>query len=745
MIRRKLAALLAGAMILTSLPMVSFARTNNGVDRVPVVKDDHTFTISDAPFLRIKEDPDKLAGQKFVLKFENAEWKGPDDYEEHDAVNAAGYTLVEGVTKYTYRKLTSKSVEIVVGDVTDSDSDQDQVIYIPMLAEMGDAGEAKVTVDPVDSKVSAGTYVFAVAGSGDTITSIEKVETITSGDSIKPIVITESKIGVFGAGKNQKIELRLPNNFEWDDLKNAKVTFSGGLKDAADPSSPSLTYKNSDGKIAVLNVSFDGGRTERGSIIISGLKIKANNKAKYGDVTVKVSGEDVTSETITVAKYVDYKSTVKADGDPKELYAGRYEGVGDGNKFDFDDAHKLQKLIIEEDVKNSWLSERTTTIEFPSWVRILGYEINKEDNISTTLAKNDDGNKYDAVVEGNADENEVSFTANPTPAGTTGKRKLEITFYVSVEGDARGDITATVSGRSLGEEYEVVLGKAVAPVEVEVDPVEVRIGRQNEALGDIVITEAKAEAIKEGDLVIELPKDFEWSNTPDVKVTEGDLEIDSKNVKVKDQSLTIPVKTDSREASTITISNAKVDLDRTVPEGSFKFEVKGSAVIENGEDESGVDKVGKFRTDYIAEVEFAKVVTPNPEDLATGKATAQKVAFTVGSTQYTVGKETVTADVAPYIKDGRTMLPVKYVAYALGIDPSNIKWDQATKTVTILGDRVVQVKIGSKDLVVNGAVLTMDTAAEVKDGRTFLPISWLASALNVPYSWDDATKTVTFN
>jgi hypothetical protein len=33
----------------------------------------------------------------------------------------------------------------------------------------------------------------------------------------------------------------------------------------------------------------------------------------------------------------------------------------------------------------------------------------------------------------------------------------------------------------------------------------------------------------------------------------------------------------------------------------------------------------------------------------------------------------------------------------------------------------------------------------VKDGRTFLPISWVASALNVPYSWDDATKTVTFN
>ncbi|NLM13207.1 MAG: copper amine oxidase N-terminal domain-containing protein, partial [Epulopiscium sp.] len=237
------------------------------------------------------------------------------------------------------------------------------------------------------------------------------------------------------------------------------------------------------------------------------------------------------------------------------------------------------------------------------------------------------------------------------------------------------------------------------------------------------------------------------TDTPTVEVTDGDLEIDDKNIKVAsdDVTLIIPVKTDSREASTIVISDITVDLDRTIPEGTFKLEIGGDALVENYGSASADYKEGKFRTDYVAKVEFANVVTPNPEDLSSGKASAQKATFTVGSVDYTVGEEVATADVAPYIKDGRTMIPVKYVAYALGIDPSNIKWDQATKTVTILGDRVVQVKIGSKDLVVNGAVLTMDAAAEVKDGRTFLPISWVASALNVPYSWDDATKTVTFN
>lgn len=741
MLRRKLAAFLAGAMILTSLPMVSFAKTDNHIDRVPVVADDKNFYVDGgAPILTIKQDPHAIAGQTFRLNFENAEWKADDD-----TVKDSDY--ISNVESYSYKKLTDTSVEITIGK---SKKNSDQEIKIPMLVEMDGTGDAKVTIDPVDSTVSAGTYVFAIGGEGDTIATIEKAEKITDGDEIKPIEIRETKIGVFEAGKNQKIELRLPNNFEWIDKEKVKVITTGGLdfvkiKDNDDKEvNYYTTFKNGDRKILVINVMVDSNGESRGSLIISGLKIKGNNKAKLGDVDVKISGEDITSQTLKVAEYVDYGVIVKADGDPKEIFAGRYKVDSDG--WD-DEAHELQKLIIEEDVVNSWLVERTTTIEFPSWVQILGYKIDKEDKIKTTLQTNEGDDEYNAVKANDADENEVSFTATEKESG---KKKLEITFYVSVEADASGDITATVSGRALDDAQEVVLGKAIAPVEVEVEVADVRIGRQNQALGNITITEAKAEAIKEGNLEIRLPEGFEWTDTPTVEVTEGDLEIDSKNVKVTDgkgddTTLIIPVKTDSREASTIVISDITVDLDRTIPEGTFKLEIGGDALVENYGSASADYKEGKFRTDYVAKVEFANVVTPNPEDLSSGKASAQKATFTVGSVDYTVGEEVATADVAPYIKDGRTMIPVKYAAYALGIDPSNIKWDQATKTVTILGDRVVQVKIGSKDLVVNGAVLTMDAAAEVKDGRTFLPISWVASALNVPYSWDDATKTVTFN
>jgi hypothetical protein len=53
-------------------------------------------------------------------------------------------------------------------------------------------------------------------------------------------------------------------------------------------------------------------------------------------------------------------------------------------------------------------------------------------------------------------------------------------------------------------------------------------------------------------------------------------------------------------------------------------------------------------------------------------------------------------DVAPYIKAGRTYLPVRYVAYSLGIDDEHIQWDNETRKVTLtLGHVIVQIQIDS--------------------------------------------------
>ena len=110
------------------------------------------------------------------------------------------------------------------------------------------------------------------------------------------------------------------------------------------------------------------------------------------------------------------------------------------------------------------------------------------------------------------------------------------------------------------------------------------------------------------------------------------------------------------------------------------------------------------------------------------------------------GENTHTAmDVAPYIKNGRTMLPIRYIAEALAM---NVTWDKKTRTVIIEDDKYkVEIPVDTNKIIVNGEVYTSDVKPEIKDGRTMLPIANIARAIGLvdgkDIIWDAKTKQVT--
>jgi hypothetical protein len=100
-------------------------------------------------------------------------------------------------------------------------------------------------------------------------------------------------------------------------------------------------------------------------------------------------------------------------------------------------------------------------------------------------------------------------------------------------------------------------------------------------------------------------------------------------------------------------------------------------------------------------------------------------------------------DVAPYIKDSRTFIPVRYAAQACGVSAENILFSEG-KVTLIKGDKVIQLTIGSKVMIINGVAITIDVAPEIiNPGRTMLPFRWVAQALGATVSYDEATQTVT--
>jgi len=117
--------------------------------------------------------------------------------------------------------------------------------------------------------------------------------------------------------------------------------------------------------------------------------------------------------------------------------------------------------------------------------------------------------------------------------------------------------------------------------------------------------------------------------------------------------------------------------------------------------------------------------------------------FKIGVTSYIKDGNIYFMNVAPYIKNGRTYLPVRYVASSLGVLDSNILWDEANQKVTLLkGDKVVQMTIGSNGMAINGVTIVMDAAPEVTSGRAMLPFRYIAQAFGASVAWDNSTQQV---
>lgn len=132
----------------------------------------------------------------------------------------------------------------------------------------------------------------------------------------------------------------------------------------------------------------------------------------------------------------------------------------------------------------------------------------------------------------------------------------------------------------------------------------------------------------------------------------------------------------------------------------------------------------------------------------THKTVSYEVRLTIGSKDYEVIIGDVVTkgkmDVEPYIKEGRTMLPIRYVAEALGFD---VEWDNPNRTV-ILTDKEykIEIPVDTNKIIVNGKTYESDVKPEIVNDRTMLPIANIARALGLvdgeDIIWNNESKEV---
>ena len=121
---------------------------------------------------------------------------------------------------------------------------------------------------------------------------------------------------------------------------------------------------------------------------------------------------------------------------------------------------------------------------------------------------------------------------------------------------------------------------------------------------------------------------------------------------------------------------------------------------------------------------------------STDKPTAatKTIILQIGSTAVIVDDQAIINDVAPVIRNDRTLVPIRVITEALG---GQVAWNEAAKEVTLtVNGKEIKMTIGK-------ALEKYGVAPVIIGGRTFVPVRFVADELGAVTTWDDATKTVT--
>jgi len=208
-----------------------------------------------------------------------------------------------------------------------------------------------------------------------------------------------------------------------------------------------------------------------------------------------------------------------------------------------------------------------------------------------------------------------------------------------------------------------------------------------------------------------------------------------------------------------------VDTTKPVVEASAPAEVTSPMVTVSGKvtDNVGVVSlwIGAMKIDFAPDGTFSAKV-----EVAEGANTIKVVAFDaagnmgektlavtyavpkvtvvkvqIGSDIMTVNGNAVQIDAPAEIKNGRTFLPLRAISEALG---ATVEWIAETQGITVtLGDNTIGLQIGNTSAVVNGTVMTLDAAPYIKNDRTMVPFRVIAEGLGATVDWDPALRIVT--
>lgn len=95
----------------------------------------------------------------------------------------------------------------------------------------------------------------------------------------------------------------------------------------------------------------------------------------------------------------------------------------------------------------------------------------------------------------------------------------------------------------------------------------------------------------------------------------------------------------------------------------------------------------------------------------------------------------------PIIDNGTTLVAVAYVSQALKMP---ICWEAETRQVYINGDDIIM-KIDSKEAKINGETVVLPVAPFISNGRTYVPLRFISEYMGCTVDWVDVKRMILIN
>jgi len=191
---------------------------------------------------------------------------------------------------------------------------------------------------------------------------------------------------------------------------------------------------------------------------------------------------------------------------------------------------------------------------------------------------------------------------------------------------------------------------------------------------------------------------------------------------------------------TVRDSVDKINVDGRIS-GEFKYTASNttskSTVSASVKDQTGT--LLNLLLEINSDMKYDPGVIINVPALTASNSMSVEDFMPDGSLRVFVDGSPVRFDVEPFIQDGRTMAPVRNVAEVMGCQVNWVDPDQ----INILRDDIsIKMYINKQTYTVNGVERQLDVPPFIKEGRTVVPLRFIAEGLGCTFEYQESTRTV---